>query len=99
MSLLSHEKNKQRKEKFFDRLNELISEYPEIISPYEDEDDDDHDEDCDFDPNSPKVVTGMVLLITTNDLNNYETLFFEKPLEQSHFHTVGMVKAASDRIL
>lgn len=98
MSFLSHEKNKQQKEKFFNRLHELISEYPEIISPYEDEDDE-HDPDCDFDPNSPKVVTGVVIFITTNDLNNYETLFIEKPFEQSHFHTLGMVNAALDRIL
>lgn len=91
-------RTKKKKEKFFDRLNDLISEYPEIISHYQDEDDE-HDHDCDFDPNAPKVVSGIVLLVTTRDLNGYETLFLERPFGQSHFHTSGMVRSASDQVL
>ena len=78
------------------RLDRLISDYPELVTPF-------HDIDCDntdgFDPSAPKIVTGVVLLITTRDVNDYENMFLEKPEEQSHFHTLGMVKAALDQIL
>ncbi len=99
MSNLSNDKNKDRKKEFFSRLDQLILEYPELTTPYHTPDCDHEDEDPDFDPSAPKVITGVILLVTTCDLNNYEGMFLERPYEQSHFHTLGMVHAALERIL
>lgn len=95
MSALSHEDNHQRKKEFFNRLENLIAEYPELTS----RPDDDVCFDEDFDPSAPSIITGLIIVVSIKDINDYEQLFVEKPYEQSHFHTIGMMKSALARIL
>lgn len=96
MSSLSHEDNHQRKKEFFNRLENLIAEYPELTSI---PNDDGCFDDDDFDPAAPSIITGLIIVVSTKDINDYEQLFVEKPYEQSHFHTIGMMKSALARIL
>lgn len=95
MSELDHEDYNTRRDRFFHRLEELISEYPDVMTQPNCTE---YDCDCDYNPNSPKMISGMVVIVTTRNADDWEQLFWEKPSGQSHFHTIGMVREVLDSL-
>lgn len=89
MSEISHEDYNTRRDRFFHRLEELIAEYPDVMTQANGIE---HDCDCDYNPDAPKMISGMVVIVTTRNADDWEQLFWEKPSGQSYFHTIGMVR-------
>lgn len=78
-----------RQDAFFDALEGLIAEYPEITNG---DPDDLADEITDgFDPSSPKMLAGLVLLLATNNVDGWSELTVLRPRNQLHYFTTGML--------
>jgi hypothetical protein len=90
MSLDTDERNK-----FHEELAELIAKYPGLSNEPE------YHEDCDcgFDPDSPKMLTGVLLVLSYQNMDAYNELFWTDPLHQSHFTSVGLAAAAYHEML
>lgn len=84
-----------RRDRFFHRLEELIAEYPDVMTQPSGIE---HDCDCDYNPDAPKMISGMVVIVTTRNADDWEQLFWEKPSGQSYFHTIGMVSEVLDSL-
>ena len=92
----------KRRDEFFSRLDALIHEYPELHNvmarEYSDDPSADYwDSGCDipnFDPNAAVFQQGVVLLISTSNVDNWEDLVITGPLRQSQYMTAGMIHAA-----
>lgn len=93
MSLLANEEHKEKRDAFFGELEMLISRYPEMTQRPRC-----NHPDCetcgDYDDNASKMVTGIVLVITTRNTQDIEEIIWEKPYGQSAFHTIGMLHEA-----
>ena len=86
-------KDNDRRAEFFARLEELIGEYPELLGPQDP--DDIVDEVVDgYDPKSPKIRTGIVLVLAYGNLDYWDELVPTSPLAQSHYMTIGMLHQA-----
>lgn len=96
MSRINQEDLIERKNLFFSKLDNLIAEFPELIQPpVYDEDDpfcDLHKEES----GTMKMVTGIVVILTTKNDKDWENVMFTAPYAQSAFFTRGMVNAALD---
>jgi hypothetical protein len=80
-----------RRTLFHDKLSELIMEFPELMvnSSY-----DTDTSESDYDPSTPKMLVGQVLVIAWQNMENYTELFYTDPLPQNHFLSLGMVTSA-----
>jgi len=87
--------NRARRDEFFDRLNNLISEFPELTSVDED---DEFSCNCGFDRDSPRMVTGIVLAVIIRNLDDFEQIFWTTPYGQSHFLTKGIINAIGEMV-
>jgi hypothetical protein len=93
-----------RRGEFFDKLDALLNEFPEIESrmkrsyaedptdPYW-TDDEEHQE---FDPASPVVRTGIVLVLAHSNMQQWEDISWLDPLTQPHFMTKGLLATAME---
>lgn len=92
----------KRRDEFFAKLDKLILEYPELHNVMAREYSADPcadywDSECDipnFDPNAAVFQQGVVLLISTANVDNWEDLIITEPTRQSQYMTAGMVQAA-----
>lgn len=96
----------QRRQEFFARLEHLIQQYPELTNILQREhalDPCSSYWDCadgtSFDPNCPNVVQGIVLLISTANLDGWEDFVITDPAPQSQYMTNGMLWAAARQYL
>jgi len=85
-----HEYNERRKE-FHEKLVALLSDYPEIATDMLD-----LDEIEGFDPNSPRVLQGHVLVVAYENLDVYGQLLWSAPYDQNYYQTLGMLQKAAD---
>lgn len=92
MSNINEEEYNTRRDRFFHKLEELISEFPDVMTRPTIIDACDHNHN----PDSPKMISGIVVIVTTRDADDWEQLFWEAPSGQSHFHTIGMVREVLD---
>jgi len=93
----------ERRIEFFDRLSDLLDDFPELQTrmqrSHQNDPSDDHwyDEDGeDFDPQSPTLRTGIVLVIAHANMQMWEDISFLEPPHQSRFLTVGLLTEALD---
>ena len=92
----------KRRDEFFSRLDQLILEYPELHSvmarEYSADPASDYwDSECDipnYNPEAAVFQQGVVLLISTANVDNWEDLIITEPTRQSQYMTAGMVHAA-----
>ena len=86
--------NREKRDAFFEKLNALISEFPELTEA------DVHHEDCDcgFNPDSPIIVTGIIVGVTIRNTDDFEQIFWTTPYGQSHFTTKGVIGTISEMI-
>ena len=96
--------SKQQRDQFFQELRDLLAKYPnialnqrreyerrpELLADYEVED----DGYPRWDPESPMILHGIVLLVNHSNLEHFEDLQLLIPFEQSNYHTVGMLSNA-----
>ena len=91
-----------RRNEFFDRLSALMDEYPELTNqmsrqyavdpsaPYWEL----RDDEPAYDPASPVMVTGIVLIISTSNTEGWEDVTVTEPFRQSSFLTHGLIGEA-----
>ena len=86
--------NREKRDAFFEKLNALISEFPELTEA------DVHHEDCDcgFNPDSPIIVTGIIVGVTIRNTDDFEQIFWTTPYGQSHFLTKGIINAIGEMV-
>lgn len=85
-------KDDARHESFFAAVEALLDEYPELAAG---DDDEEVDAILDgYDPASPKVVSGIVVLVAHGNLDGWSELTYTAPPHQSHYLTVGMLYKA-----
>lgn len=89
MSVLTY--NAEERDSFFNELSRLIDRYPNLITSVPCNNPDHPHPD----PNAPKAVTGIVIIVSTSTTDDFEEIFFEAPIGQSVFHTGGMIEASS----
>lgn len=91
---INEKESASKKAEFFNKLYDLISEYPELYESYSglleiiEECDEDH---TGFDPDLPKLVTGVVLCVAVRNSDDWEQLFWTAPYGQSSFMNVGIL--------
>jgi len=83
---LTDERNKE----FFERLEELVAQYGEL------ELFGDVSEDPDFDPASPRILEGIVLILSHRNMQGVSSLTCIDKLHQNRFFTMGMLQGALD---
>lgn len=91
-----------RRNEFFDRLQTLIGEYPELTSTLvrmhqQDPADSYWDQLGDtpgYNPSSPVMITGIALLIATTNTEGWEEMVLTEPHGQSIYMTHGMIGEA-----
>lgn len=91
-----------RRNEFFAKLEALIDEYPELTDsmsrqykldpsgPYWEAQDDEPK----YDPTSPVMVTGIVLVVSTTNTEGWEDIIVTEPFRQSSFMTHGLIGEA-----
>ena len=94
-----------RRNEFFAKLEALIQQYPELTttlsrqyaagSEYGFETEGDWPP---YDPNSPTMINGLVLVITTVNMDGWEDLVVTEPTAQSRYLTGGIVSKALELI-
>lgn len=87
---LHDDSNRTKRDEFHRRLKELMGEYPEMFESPEDAEHCEH-----YDPSSPKVITGLVLVYSTQNLDRFEEIFWTDPAEQVHWLGIGLLKSAA----
>lgn len=91
---------KARRIEFFDRLDQLLNDYPELqtrmLRSYEEDPADEHwiSQEENFDPQSPTLRTGLVLVIAHANMQMWEDVTFLEPPNQSRFLTAGLLTNA-----
>lgn len=81
-----------RQQAFFAKLEGLLSEFPEIVDRDVEEL---TDEILDgYDPSSPKMLTGLVVLVAHDNLADWSEMTVLHPRQQSHYMTTGMLHQA-----
>lgn len=88
---VNYEEYNSRRDQFFHRLEALMAEYPDIMTKPT-VGDHEFECECGYNPDTPKIISGMVVIVTTRNADDWEQLFWEKPSNQSYFHTIGMVR-------
>jgi hypothetical protein len=79
-----------RRKEFHEKLVALIGEYPELaVDPLEDEYEG-------FDPESPRMLQGHVLVLSYENLDGYGQLLWSAPFDQNYYQTLGMLAKAAD---
>lgn len=89
---MSHWPDSQRKAEFFAELEALVARYPECSA-----DDPDVSEPAvfdGFDPDAPKAVVGVVLLVAWSNVDDWEEMAVLTPPGQSHYLKAGMLNQA-----
>lgn len=95
--------SKQHRDAFFVDLRDLLAKYPNIAGHMAREYENDPtnpawspDESYDrFNPRSPMIVQGIVLIVSHANLEHYEDVATLSPFEQSTFMTQGLLSKAS----
>ena len=91
---LHDERNRHRREEFHSRLKGLMGEYPEMFEPPDDVLEHMAMEHEDFNLSSPQIITGLVLVYCTQNLERFEQIFWTDPAEQVHWLSLGMLNSA-----
>lgn len=89
---MSHWPDPARKAEFFAELEALVGRYPECAA-----DDPDVSEPAvldGFDPDAPKAVVGVALLVAWSNVDDWEEMAVLTPPGQSHYLKVGMLRQA-----
>ena len=93
---------RQRQDEFFARLEALMSEYPEItnvmsrqyaLDPADSMWESTNDQPG-YDPSSPVMVTGIVLIVTSTNTEGWEDMTVSEPYQQSIYMTHGIIGEA-----
>jgi hypothetical protein len=91
-------KDKQREALFWDEINQVIDRYPEVLVgmdccySYEDDDSEDRlNRGRDYDPNSPKYISGMAILLNVVNLDRDEANCTLTPPTQPRIVTRGLL--------
>lgn len=89
--------NRKIREDFFAELKVLLDKYPHLgamdIREVDDEDDIDEGYPA-FDPNSPMILQGVVLVLSYSNLEHYENIQILTPFEQSYYMSCGLLTRA-----
>lgn len=92
--------NTARRDEFFQRLAALIDEFPEISSflrrAYEASHFDgiDIEPEWAYNPESPTIIQGLVLIVSTTNMEMWEDVMVMDPTRQSQYLTEGLLNAA-----
>lgn len=93
--------SKEKKNEFFEDLRALIAKHPNLADRMARENAEvpicieEHDDGTDqYDPDSPVLLEGIVVLLSFTNLERYENLIILDPYEQSSFMTNGMLNRA-----
>lgn len=86
-------KDEERRTEFFARLEHLLGDYPELLGPQDQEDIVDEVLNG-YDPNTPKLCNGIVLVLAYGNLDHWDELVTTQPKAQSHYMTIGMLHQA-----
>ena len=85
---------------FINEINEVIDRYPLLGDPpCTSEEGDHHEHYKDFDPHSPKIVEGFVLLVGYQNIEGFGQLFTYHPNTQPYYMTLGLVTKANHGLL
>lgn len=89
--------NKQQRAEFFAELSTLLEKYANIAENMARNYTADPTAgwDPEYDPTSPVIVRGIVIVITHANMENFEDLQILEPYDQSHYLTAGMLGRAS----
>lgn len=71
-----------RQQEFFTRLEALLNEYPELTTSNIDIEG--------FDPATPKVINGLLLMVNWQNLDGWGETFWTNPPGQHRFTSIGM---------
>ena len=89
-------------DQFWREITEVIERYPYILdsldSAYEHQETDDlYPDDKPYDPTSPKVIIGAVLLLGVSNLDGDDSWVLFQPTLQNSMITAGLVASAAVR--
>ena len=89
----------QERDEFWARIDSVIADYPSLLNGLDAiyEGDDDSYGDV-YNPMSPKVVTGRVLILGCANLENWESFIVIDPQDQSVFIKDGLIANAASNI-
>lgn len=87
-----------RRDEFWADINEVMARFPEVgrlpDSSFTDEDKDNGGNY--FDPSSPCMIDGMVIVYSVRNLQGFEMLVVSDPTAQSQFVTKGLIASAAE---
>lgn len=87
---------RERREAFWKEFNELINRYEEVVNFDQALDGEIDEEGKLYDPQSPKYLQGAVIILSTRNLDDWESFCVLDPREQSSYFTRGLVARAND---
>ena len=88
-------KDLARRDEFWQRLEALLDEYPEIMAGFDDVLDGEMDErGLLFNPDTPKYWQGFVLIVSVRNMDDWESMVVLDPAKQSGYMTDGLLTAA-----
>lgn len=90
--------NKQTRDQFFAEFKELLEKYPHLKST--DDAPERFGEDVvdgypEFDPTSPLILQGVVIILSYSNLEHFENIQILNPFEQSFYMSYGLLNRAS----
>lgn len=89
--------NKQTRDQFFAEFKELLEKYPHLKSTEDAPErfgEDMEDGYPEFDPASPLILQGIVVILSYSNLEHFEDIQILDPFEQSFYMSYGLLARA-----